>query len=145
MFIVTDYAALTYCLVCSLQPCCHMLGKGWPLDSLVCGFLCFCHFPIRHPRLSVILDCIDFWSLPSALLYILLQYCITGIKFVLTLLIFTDDLCLFSCNCIHISLIDFEWQFILCGVKVDFVINYMGFEHGVKWVFFLWDNIYNPY
>ena len=38
------------CLVCSLQPCGHLLGKGWPLDSLnvifsfvfvtfLCGFL----------------------------------------------------------------------------------------------------------
>ena len=28
-----------YCFVCSLQPCCHLLGKGWPLDSLVCEVL----------------------------------------------------------------------------------------------------------
>ena len=29
-------------LVCSLQPCGHLLGKGWPLGSLVCdGFFFF--------------------------------------------------------------------------------------------------------
>ena len=26
---------LSYCFVCSLQLCGHLLGKGWPLDSLV--------------------------------------------------------------------------------------------------------------
>ena len=36
---------LLYCLVCSLQPCGHLLGKGWPLGSLVCDiFLCFVTF-----------------------------------------------------------------------------------------------------
>ena len=30
-----------------LQPCGHLLGKGWPIGSLVCDvFLCFCHFPV---------------------------------------------------------------------------------------------------
>ena len=46
--------------VCSLQPCGHLLGKGKPLGSLVCGvYLCFCHFPMWCPGLGVILDCID--------------------------------------------------------------------------------------
>ena len=35
------------CLVCFSQPCDHLLGKGWPLGSLVCCILlCFCHFSI---------------------------------------------------------------------------------------------------
>ena len=35
---------LYHCHVCSLQPCDHLLGKGWSLGSLVCDFLlCFCH------------------------------------------------------------------------------------------------------
>ena len=47
--------------VCSLQPCGHLLGKGWPLGSLVCDiFLCFCHFPMWFPESGVVLDCIDF-------------------------------------------------------------------------------------
>ena len=47
-------------LVCSLQPCGHLLGKGWPLGSLVCYvLLCFCHFPICCPGSDVLLDCID--------------------------------------------------------------------------------------
>ena len=54
-------AYLSYCLVCSLQHCGHLLGKDWPLGSLVFDvFLCFCHFPIWCPGLGVILDCVDF-------------------------------------------------------------------------------------
>ena len=34
------------CRVCSLQPCGHLLGKGWPLGCRVCCvFLCFVTFP----------------------------------------------------------------------------------------------------
>ena len=63
----------SYCLVCSLQHCGHLLGKGWPLGSLVCYvFLCFCHFHILCPGSDEVLDCIDFLSLPSSLL--VLQY-----------------------------------------------------------------------
>ena len=37
-----------------------LLGKGWPLGSLVCGvFLCFCLFPMRYPGSGVVRDCID--------------------------------------------------------------------------------------
>ena len=44
-----------------LQPCGHLLGKGWRLGSLVCDvFLCFCHFPTWCPGSGVVLDCIDF-------------------------------------------------------------------------------------
>ena len=39
---------LLYCPVCSFQPCDHLLGKDWPLGSLVYDVpLSFCHFPIR--------------------------------------------------------------------------------------------------
>ena len=30
--------SLFYCLICSLQSCDHLLGKTWPLGSLVCSF-----------------------------------------------------------------------------------------------------------
>ena len=51
--------------VCSLQPCGHLLGKDWPLGSLVCDiFLCFCHFPMWCPGPGVVLDCIDTRYLP---------------------------------------------------------------------------------
>ena len=30
------FAILSLCLVCFLQPCGHLLGKGGPLRSLVC-------------------------------------------------------------------------------------------------------------
>ena len=51
---------LSYCLVCSLQACKYLLGKGWPLGSIVYDvFLCFCHFPIWCPGSGVAFDCID--------------------------------------------------------------------------------------
>ena len=38
---------LSSCLVYSLESCGHLLVKGWPLGSLVCGvFLCVCVFPM---------------------------------------------------------------------------------------------------
>ena len=38
--------SVSYCLVCSLQPCDHLLGKGWPLGFLVYDvFLCFVTLP----------------------------------------------------------------------------------------------------
>ena len=52
--------SLLYCLVCVMQPCGYLLGKGWLLGSPVCDvFLCICYFPIQYPVSGVILDCID--------------------------------------------------------------------------------------
>ena len=49
--------SLPYCRVCFLQPCGHLLGKGWPLGSCVCDvFLCFCRFPVRCPVLRCRID-----------------------------------------------------------------------------------------
>ena len=42
------------CLVCSLQPCGHLLGRGLPLDCDV--LLCYCHFPVWCPWSGVVLD-----------------------------------------------------------------------------------------
>ena len=49
--------------VCSLLPCGHLLGKGWPVM-----FIVFCYFPMWYPGSGVVLDCIVSWSLPSFLL-----------------------------------------------------------------------------
>ena len=39
------------------------------LLALVCDVYCdLCHFPLWYPGSDVVLDCIDFWSLPSFLL-----------------------------------------------------------------------------
>ena len=66
--------SLSYCLVCFLQPCSHLLGKDWPLGSPVCNvFLCFCHFPIWCPGSGVVLYCIDSRSLPFPLLSVLIK------------------------------------------------------------------------
>ena len=36
---------LFQCEVCSLQPCSHLMVKGWPFGYLVGDvYLCFCHF-----------------------------------------------------------------------------------------------------
>ena len=49
--------SLAYYLVCVLQPCVHLLGKGWPLGASVYDtFLCFCLFPTRCPGSGVVLD-----------------------------------------------------------------------------------------
>ena len=54
------YLSLPYFLVCVLQPCGHLLGKGWPLGSHVCDvWLCFCHFFILCPMSGVMLNCIN--------------------------------------------------------------------------------------
>ena len=42
------------CLVCSLQPCGHLLERGLPLGCDV--LLCFCHFAVWCPRSGVVLD-----------------------------------------------------------------------------------------
>ena len=47
MLLVIYFSCPSCCLICSLQHCGYMLGKGWPLGSLVCDvFLCLCHFPM---------------------------------------------------------------------------------------------------
>ena len=49
---------LTCCFVCSLPSCGHLLGKGYPLGTIVCDvFLCVCHFPMRCSGPGVVLDC----------------------------------------------------------------------------------------
>ena len=54
--------SLLCCLVCSLQPCDHLLGNGWPLGSLVC----LCHFSILSSGSGIVLVCVDLWPLPSS-------------------------------------------------------------------------------
>ena len=62
--------SLLYCLFCSLKPCDHMLSNDWPLGSIVCDVFVFCHFHTWCPRSSVVLDCIDSWSLSSSFLFL---------------------------------------------------------------------------
>ena len=35
--------------ICSLLPCGHLPGKGWPLGSCLWCLSCFCHFPMWYP------------------------------------------------------------------------------------------------
>ena len=64
---VINVLCLSCFRVCSLIPCGHLLGKGWPLGSFCDVSLCFCHFPMWYPGSCVVLDCIDSWSLPPFL------------------------------------------------------------------------------
>ena len=52
------YVSCSSCfLIYSLQPCGHLLRKGWPLGSLVCDvFMCVCHFPMWCPWSGMVLD-----------------------------------------------------------------------------------------
>ena len=54
-------SCLSCFLVCSLQPCGHLLGNCSPHGSFVCDvfLLVFCHFPMLCPGSGVVLDCID--------------------------------------------------------------------------------------
>ena len=52
-----SFISLLCCLGCSLQPCDHLLGKGWPLGSLV--YCVFVTFPFGVPDQVWVLDCID--------------------------------------------------------------------------------------
>ena len=63
--------------ICSLLPCGHLLGKGWPLGSCWWCLLYFCYFPMWYPVSGVVLDCIVSWSLLSFLLYIFVYTCIS--------------------------------------------------------------------
>ena len=43
---VSCLSCLSCCIVYSLQPCGHLLEKGWSHGSLICDiFLCVCHVP----------------------------------------------------------------------------------------------------
>ena len=54
--------------VCSLMPCGHLLGKGWPLGSHMWCLIVKLSLSHCYPGSGVVLDCIDSWSLPSFLL-----------------------------------------------------------------------------
>ena len=49
-FLLFVSLSLSNCFACFLQPCGHLLGKGWPRSgSLVCDvFLCFCQSQSIH-------------------------------------------------------------------------------------------------
>ena len=61
VFLLILFVIYLLCLSCflvsSLQPCGQLLGKGWPLGSLVCDVcLYFCHLPMLCPGSGVVLD-----------------------------------------------------------------------------------------
>ena len=61
------FFSLSYCLFCLLQPYGHLLGKGWPLGSLVFDIvLCFVTFPygVFGQVLNLIISIPEFCPLP---------------------------------------------------------------------------------
>ena len=54
--------------VCLLMPCGHLLGKGWPLGSSLWCLVVTLWLSHWYPGSGVVLDYIDFWSLPYFLL-----------------------------------------------------------------------------
>ena len=64
---VVYVSCLSCCLFCSLQSCGHVLGKGWPLGSLVCGVSCvFVIFPcgVLDQVWYLIVSIPDLWFFP---------------------------------------------------------------------------------
>ena len=59
----------TFARDCLFVPCDHLLGKGWPLDSRLWCLTVSLSLSHRYPGSSVVLDCIDSWSLHPYLLY----------------------------------------------------------------------------
>ena len=68
-----SYLCLVFVMlrICSLLPCGHLLGKGWPLGSCLWRLIVFCQFPMWYPRSGVVLDNIDSWNLLPFLLSLL--------------------------------------------------------------------------
>ena len=59
-FFVMYISCLSCCHVSLLQPCCHLLGKGSPLGSLVCDvFLCFRPFGVLDKVWNLIVSIPD--------------------------------------------------------------------------------------
>ena len=64
-FCIVCYAFVRVCL---LMPCGHLLGKGRPLGSRLWCLIVSLLLSHWYLGSSVVLDCIDSWSLPSFLL-----------------------------------------------------------------------------
>ena len=57
--------------VCSMMPCGHLLGKGWPLGSSLWCLIVKLSLSYWYHWPCVVLDFIHSWSLPFFLLYII--------------------------------------------------------------------------
>ena len=56
--------------LCLYVPCCHLLGKGWPLGSRLWCLTVSLSLSHWYPGSGVVLDCIDSWSLHPSLLWL---------------------------------------------------------------------------
>ena len=62
------YAFVCFCL---FVPCGHLLEMGWPLGSRLWSMTVSLSFSDWYPGSSVVLDCIDSWSLHPYLLWLI--------------------------------------------------------------------------
>ena len=112
------------CLVCSQQPCDHVLWKGYPLASLVCCvFLCFCYFPIWCSGSSNVLNYFNSWPLPTSLLWLSELLCLR---------------CMAPLNvCWHIYLMLSLSQSpaIACTITFHFSFHWISLCHFLIWCF----------
>ena len=63
-----DHLCSSCFCVCSLLPCGHLKGMGWPHGSWLWCLMWFCYFPIWYPGTGVVLDCIDSWLILAVFL-----------------------------------------------------------------------------
>ena len=69
IYVISVLFCYAFMHVCSLMPCGHVLGKGWPLGSRLWCLIVTLSLSHWYPGSGVVLDCIDSWSLPSFLLW----------------------------------------------------------------------------
>ena len=68
-FVFLSCVCYAFVCVCFYMPCCHLLGKGWPLGSHLWCLTVSLSFSHWYPGSGVVLDCIDSWSLRPYLLW----------------------------------------------------------------------------
>ena len=69
IYVISVLFCYAFIHVCLLMPCGHLLGKGWPLGSRLWCLIVTMSLSHWYPGPGVVLDWIDFWSLPSFLIW----------------------------------------------------------------------------
>ena len=117
--------------------CDHLLGNGWPFDCLLCCVsLCFCHFPMWCSGSGVVLDCIDYWSLPPSLLWTIdfLRIRMSNPKFrVLSILVASTSKKISCTVCFFINMVAWIGDEIRSRKSRFFILSSRNlYKHGTK-------------
>ena len=70
IYVISVFFCYALMHVCLLMPCGHLLGKDWPLGSRLWCLIVTLSLSHWYPGSGVVLDCMDFWYLPSFLLLV---------------------------------------------------------------------------